>query len=121
MRGNLSVGEFPDEIPFTPKRYFLIFEVPSKEVRGAHAHHRCHQFLICVKGQCSVVVDDGENRCETLLDSPNAGVYIPPMVWGTQYKYSADAILLVFASDYYDDEDYIRDYDEFLSLVAKQE
>jgi acetyltransferase-like isoleucine patch superfamily enzyme len=114
MRGNLSVGEFSRSIPFEPKRYFLVFGVPSRDVRGEHAHRECHQFLICVAGNCSLVADDGTNRTEVLLDSPNLGVYLPPGVWSVQYKHSSDAILLVFASHFYDPADYIRDYSEFL-------
>lgn len=117
MRGDLSVGEFSREVPFEPKRYFLVFNVPSEKTRGEHAHYACHQFLICVKGSCSVVVDDGVNRAEVLLESPDLGVYLPPMTWGIQYKYSSDAVLLVFASHYYEAADYIRDYGEFLSAV----
>ncbi len=119
MRGSLSVGEFERTVPFPPKRYFLVFDVPNREIRGEHAHRICHQFLICIKGSCSALVDDGGNRQEFLLDKPNIGLYIPSMTWGTQYKYSSDAVLLVFASDYYDPADYIRDYNEFLSLVNK--
>lgn len=117
MRGNLSFAEFGQYLPFIPKRYFLVFDVQSKEVRGEHAHKNLHQFLVCVKGSCSVVLDDGENREEVLLDSPQTGLHIPPKVWGIQYKYSADAILLVLASEVYDADDYIRDYDEFLAMV----
>lgn len=117
LRGNLSVGEFLRDIPFEPKRYFLVFDVPSEKTRGQHAHRTCHQFLICVKGTCAVVVDDGENRQEIPLTSPGQGVFMPAMTWGIQYKYSHDAVLLVFASEYYDASDYIRNYDEFISLV----
>ncbi|MFZ2300246.1 MAG: WxcM-like domain-containing protein [Gallionella sp.] len=120
MRGNLSVGEFGRSIPFAPKRYFLVFDVPSREIRGEHAHRSCHQFLICVKGSCMVVADDGQQRREFLLDRPNLGVYLPAMTWGTQYKYSGDAVLLVFASDYYDPDDYIRDYSEFEALIGSR-
>lgn len=114
-RGDLSVGEFEKEIPFLPKRYFLVLNVPSDKTRGEHAHRECHQFLICVKGSCAVVVDDLQQRCEVQLDSPDVGVYLPPMTWGIQYKYSSDAVLLVFASHYYAADDYIRDYDEFVA------
>jgi UDP-2-acetamido-3-amino-2,3-dideoxy-glucuronate N-acetyltransferase len=120
IRGCLSVGEFPDDIPFLPKRYFLVFNVPNEKTRGEHAHRLCHQFLICVKGSCAVVVDDGESRCELLLDSPNKGIHLPPMTWGIQYKYSNDAVILVFASHKYDADDYIRSYSEFLGLAEKQ-
>ena len=114
LRGNLSVGEFEHHVPFPVKRFFLVFDVPSAETRGEHAHHTCHQFLICVKGRCSIVGDDGVNRQEFVLQRPNIGLYLPPMVWGIQYKYSPDAVLLVFASELYDPDDYIRDYNEFL-------
>jgi UDP-2-acetamido-3-amino-2,3-dideoxy-glucuronate N-acetyltransferase len=118
MRGSLSFAEYGQFLPFMPKRYFIVFDVKSMEVRGEHAHKTLHQFLVCVKGSCSLVVDDGKNREEIRLDSPAKGVCIPPMVWGIQYKYSADAVLLVLASDKYDAADYIRDYDEFLKAVA---
>lgn len=120
IRGNLSVGEFDRSIPFSVKRYFIVFDVPSKETRGEHAHRKCHQFLICVRGSCAVVADDGKHRQEFLLDSPDVGVYLPPKVWGIQYKYSADAVLLVFASHFYDSADYVRNYAEFRQLVGAQ-
>lgn len=121
MRGHLSVGEYDQHLPFIPKRYFLVFNVPSREVRGEHAHKTLHQFLVCVNGVCSVVLDDGKSRSEIVLDRPNIGVHVPPMVWATQYKYSQDAVLLVLASDVYDPDDYIRSYDEYLSLLAGEE
>ena len=121
MRGNLSVGEFEKTVPFTPKRYFLVFDVPSEETRGEHAHRQCKQFLICVNGRCSIVVDDGRNRQEFLLDKPDLGLFLPPMTWGIQYLYSADATILVYASEYYDKNDYIRDYAEFLALVGERQ
>ena len=117
LRGDLSVGEFSREIPFEPKRYFMVFNVPSEKTRGEHAHRKCHQFLICVKGCCSVVVDDGISRREVKLDSLDMGIHLPPMTWGIQYKYSTDAVLLVFTSEYYDASDYIRNYQEFVSLA----
>jgi len=119
LRGSLTAGEFPAQIPFIPRRYFMVFDVLGKEIRGEHAHRRCHQFLVCLRGSVALVVDDGKNSEEILLDHPTVGVHVPPMVWAVQYRYSADALLLVFASDPYDPEDYIRDYDEFLSLVAR--
>ncbi|MBC7480905.1 MAG: WxcM-like domain-containing protein, partial [Rhizobacter sp.] len=77
MRGSLSVGEFKRDIPFEPKRYFLVFDVPTVETRGEHAHHECHQFLIAVKGSVSVVADDGSAREEFRLDRPSLGIYLP--------------------------------------------
>lgn len=117
MRGNLSAGEFPKDIPFEPKRYFLVFDVPSQKTRGEHAHRKCQQFLVCVKGSCAVVADDGQTRREVMLESPDIGIYLPPLTWGIQYKYSPDAVLLVFASHYYEADDYIRDYAEFLDIT----
>jgi len=119
LRGRLAAGEFERDIPFAPKRYFMVFEVPGKEVRGEHAHRECHQFLICLRGSVSLLVDDGSSSEEIELHTPNLGVYVPPMVWAVQYKYSEDALLLVFASDYYDPADYIRDYDDFKTLVRR--
>lgn len=119
LRGQLAAGEFLDQIPFQAQRFFLVFDVPGKEVRGEHAHRRCHQFLVCIRGRVSVVVDDGRSSAEIELATPRLGLYLQPMVWAVQFKYSADAMLLVFASDHYDAADYIRDYDEFLSLVGR--
>lgn len=117
LRGNLSYAQYNDHLPFIPQRYFLVFDVASQEIRGEHTHRTLQQFLVCVKGACTIMVDDGRNRAEITLNQPNLGVYIPPMVWGVQYKYTSDAVLLVLASDIYRAEDYIRDYDEFLTLV----
>jgi dTDP-4-dehydrorhamnose 3,5-epimerase-like enzyme len=119
LRGSLSAGEFLTQIPFAPKRYFLVFDVPGKDVRGEHAHRTCHQFLVCVRGTVAIVVDNGRTSEEIVLDAPDIGVYLPPMVWAVQYKYSADAVLLVFASEHYDPADYIRDYDEFLAAIRR--
>lgn len=120
MRGSLSFAEYGQYLPFLPKRFFLVFDVPSREVRGEHAHKELSQFLVCVKGSCSVMVDDGKSREEYTLDSPQFALCIPPMVWGVQYKYSADAVLLVLASDVYNSDDYIRNYDEFLAMVISR-
>lgn len=118
LRGSLSFAEYGQLLPFSPKRYFLVFDVPSKEVRGEHAHRQLHQFLVCVRGSCSVLVDDGSHREDIRLDTPLVGIHIPPMVWGVQYRYSSDAMLLVLASECYDSSDYIRDYDQFLAELA---
>jgi UDP-2-acetamido-3-amino-2,3-dideoxy-glucuronate N-acetyltransferase len=116
-RGDLTVGEFENDFPFRPKRYFIISGVPSGEIRGEHAHKQCHQFLICAYGHCSVTVDDGTTRLEVVLDKPSMGLYVPPMIWGRQWQYSADAALLVFASEHYDPNDYIREYSAFLDAL----
>jgi UDP-2-acetamido-3-amino-2,3-dideoxy-glucuronate N-acetyltransferase len=120
LRGSLVAGENPgDAIPFTPKRWFLVYDVPSREVRGEHAHRTCHQFLICVTGQVTVAVDDGQHRGNVLLNDPTLGIYIPPRVWASQFRYDEGAVLMVLASDPYDPEDYIREYDTFLAEVAE--
>jgi UDP-2-acetamido-3-amino-2,3-dideoxy-glucuronate N-acetyltransferase len=119
LRGNLTFAEFPGLLPFRPQRFFLIYDVPGRDVRGEHAHRELDQFLVCIKGSCSVVLDDGTERVEILLDDPSLGLRIPPMIWATEYKFSPDAALLVFASDVYKAEDYIRDYAEYLALVSK--
>ena len=117
LRGNLTVGEFERDVPFKPKRYFLVLDVPTEETRGEHAHHECKQFLICVRGECKVIADNGREREEFTLDSASSGLFLPQMIWGIQYKYSPDAVLLVFASHHYDSADYIREYDQFLLLT----
>lgn len=118
LRGSLSFAEYGQHLPFKPERYFVVFDVPTLEVRGEHAHRELHQFLICLKGRCSVAIDDGTHRDEVLLDRPNIGLHLPPMIWASQYQYSPDAVLLVLASDVYKAEDYVRDYDEYLALAG---
>ena len=118
IRGTLSFGQHETHLPFAPRRYFVVYDVPGKEVRGEHAHRTLHQVLVCVKGSLSVMLDDGERRDEVLLDGPHLGLYVPPRIWTSQYRYSADAVLLVLASDVYDAGDYIRSYDEFLESRA---
>jgi UDP-2-acetamido-3-amino-2,3-dideoxy-glucuronate N-acetyltransferase len=116
LRGLLSVGESDRHVPFQIKRYFIVYRVPTREVRGEHAHREQHQFLVCVHGECRIIVDDGENRQEMVLNSPSRGVHIAPMVWTVQYDFSSDAVLLALASGVYDADDYIREYDEFRRL-----
>lgn len=114
-RGSLTVGDMPSELPFIPVRYFAVFDVPSIELRGEHAHKLCQQFLVCLHGSCRVLLDDGSKRCEVTLDRPDIGIYMPAMIWGTQYKFSSDAVLLVFASRLYEADDYLRTHDEFIA------
>ena len=117
LRGSLVAGDVNDQVPFVPERFFVVYDVPTIEARGAHAHHECEQFLVCLAGSVRAIVDDGVNREEYLLDRPDLGLYMPAMIWGTQYRYSSDAVLLVLASRHYDSGDYIRNYDEFLALA----
>ena len=117
LRGSLIAGQVGQGLPFEPRRFFTVFDVPTREVRGEHAHRHLHQLLVCLRGECHLHVDDGRIREDILLDTPRLGVHLAPMVWGVQYRFSADAILLVLASAEYDPDDYIRDYDEFCRLV----
>ena len=119
LRGSLVAGELEQLLPFPAKRFFVVFDVPSRETRGEHAHRRLSQFLVCLQGECSIVLDDGRKRTGVALDSPTIGVLVPPLVWAVQYKFSRDALLLVLASEPYDPDEYIRDYDEFKSIVAE--
>ncbi len=121
LRGALVAAETGSQIPFDPQRVFCVMRVPSKDVRGAHAHRRCEQFLICLAGRVAVVVDDGGTREEVILDDPSLGLHLPAMTWGTQYHYSPNALLLVLASRPYESADYIHDYDEFLTLLEGHE
>ena len=75
--------------------------------------------MVCASGSCAVMLDDGDNRDEVILDSPTLGLYVPPLIWGVQYKYTPDAIVLVLASDIYKPDDYIRDYEEFIKIIKK--
>ncbi len=118
MRGKLTVAQTGAGLPFVPQRIFMVHDVPSRETRGEHAHRECHQLLICVHGQCVAVADNGRVRQEFMLDANNKALYMPPLIWGTQYRYSADAVLLVLASHSYDAADYVRDYREFVSMVG---
>ena len=120
MRGSLMVTEFRSDIPFTPQRFFTVFDVPSRDVRGEHAHYECEQFLVCLQGSVRAIVDDGQTRTEYLLDGPTRGLHMPALTWGTQYAYSPDAVLAVFASLPYDDADYIRVYSEFKRIVEQK-
>ena len=118
-RGDLSFAELNQSLPFPVTRYFLIFGVPSRQIRGEHAHKTLHQYMVAVHGSCSVRLFDGERSEEVVLDRPECALHVPPMVWTTQYRYSADAVLLVLASDVYREEDYIRDFEQFQAAIGK--
>ena len=118
LRGSLSAIEF-GSLPFTPQRFFAVHDVPSKDVRGQHAHRRCEQVLVCLNGSVTCLLDDGAQRETYRLTQSSVGLYMPPMIWGAQYNYSDDAVLGVFASLPYDNADYIRDYDQFLELIGR--
>ena len=116
LRGDLNVLEFEKLLPFPVKRIFYTYNVGSREVRGEHAHKKCEQFLLAVKGSLKVIVDDGKVREEYSLESPSVGLHLPAGCWGIQYRHSADCVLLVLASMPYVPDDYIRDYSEFAAF-----
>jgi UDP-2-acetamido-3-amino-2,3-dideoxy-glucuronate N-acetyltransferase len=118
LRGILSVAEVGQDIPFEVKRFLAVYDVPSKSVRGERAHRSCEQFLVCIRGSVSLVVDDGHQRAEMILDQPTVGAHIRNMIWTVLYRHTEDAVILNFASEHYDPADYIRDYDEFLRLTG---
>lgn len=116
-RGNLAALEFMEDLPFTPRRCFLTYSIPSAQTRGEHAHLCCEQFIVCVHGECHLRVDDGEHCEEFCLNRPNFGVLVPPMVWATEHLHSEGSVLMVLASHAYEPADYLRDYATFLSKV----
>jgi len=119
LRGELLVAEFAQHIPFEVKRVFFVMNVPSHQVRGEHAHRKCHQVLLCLQGSVMVAADNGSTRGEWRLDRPETGLHVHPMTWAAQYKYSKNAVLAVFASHAYDPDDYIRDYEEYIRALRK--
>jgi len=118
MRGKLAAADFEDDLPFMPRRVFVVYGVPTSEVRGEHAHRECEQLLICVAGSLSVTVDDGCNRQDFDLTNPRIALHVPARVWAVQHHFTADAVLLVLASQPYSPDDYIRSYEEFLEVVS---
>lgn len=116
-RGSLSFAEVGNELPFVPRRYFLLYDVPSGAIRGAHAHRQLEQYIVCVHGSCRVILDNGTRQDELALVAADRGVHVPPMIWTTVVPDSADTTVLVLASAEYDAADYIRDYDEFLGVA----
>lgn len=118
LRGGLTFAEVEGDLPFTPKRMFMVFDVPNSNVRGEHAHKSLHELLICVTGECNIVLDDGLGSLgQVNLNSPTQALHIPPLTWRVHYKYSQDAVLLALASEVYDASDYLRNYDEFTALA----
>lgn len=113
-RGELYVIEGASHVPFEVKRVFWITSLPRDIVRGGHAHHRCLQFIVPLKGWLDVVVDDGRERRTIRLDKPSEGLLIPAGIWATEQSFSQDVLYMVLASDHYDEADYIRDYESFI-------
>jgi dTDP-4-dehydrorhamnose 3,5-epimerase-like enzyme len=115
-RGSLTAGEFPTSLPFEVKRFFFISQVPVGSVRGEHAHLKCEQFLVAIKGSVRVLLEASGQSEKYILNTSDLGLFIPPMTWGVQYEYSEDCALLVLASHEFDKEDYITNYESFLKL-----
>lgn len=105
-------------IPFDIKRVFYSFDIPGGEARGAHAHKECHQFLIAASGSFEVVLDDGNNKRTVSLNRPFFGLHIPPGIWAAEQNFSSGSICLVLASHGYSEDDYIRDYEDFLKYLS---
>jgi UDP-2-acetamido-3-amino-2,3-dideoxy-glucuronate N-acetyltransferase len=120
-RGDLTAVEFSKHIPFALERTFFVTNVPSHHVRGEHAHKECHQLLVCLQGSITVSADNGTERGQWILDDPGVSLHVHPMVWAAQFHASQNAVLAVFASHPYDADDYIRDYENFLSTVKRKE
>jgi len=120
-RGNLMFAEFPSHLPFLPKRFFVTYEVPQGSVRGEHAHRTLEQIIVCLKGSLAVTVDDGTVREKCVLDTPGAGLYIGPRTWGIQSEHTPDCVMLVLASDVYNEAGYLRNYAAFLACLAEQD
>jgi dTDP-4-dehydrorhamnose 3,5-epimerase-like enzyme len=116
-RGNLSFIENNKHVPFEIKRVFYLYDIPTGESRGAHAHIELHQFLICLSGSFDVRIDDGVNTEKIHLNRQWRGLHVPPMIWASEGNFDPGSICLVLTSDLYREGDYIRDYGSFLKLV----
>lgn len=116
-RGNLSFIESARHIPFSIKRVFYIYDVPGGETRGGHAHKECACVLIALSGSLDVRLTDGENEMTVTLNRANKGLLIPPGVWDTMHNFTTGTVVLALASHQYEEEDYIRDYDEYVEYA----
>ena len=116
-RGQLIALEEFNDIPFAVKRVYYIYDVAEGVRRGFHAHKQLEQILICIHGSCRILLDNGTEKETVLLEKPYEGLYVSNNTWREMFDFSPDAVLLVLASELYDESDYIRDYDEFISFV----
>lgn len=120
-RGHLVVVEGGMDVPFDIKRIFYIYGSDSEVIRGQHANRRTEFVLINVSGQSKIKVKDGKgNEAIFVLNRPHTGIYLPKMVWKDMYDFSKDSVLLCLASEHYDADEYIRDYEEFTSIISKE-
>ncbi len=118
-RGQLVALEEMKDIPFEIKRVYYMYDTLEGVRRGYHAHKCLEQILICIHGTCKILMDDGKEKAEVLLDKPYEGLYISNAIWREMFDFSPDAVLMVLASEYYDEKDYIRNYDDFLKYIGK--
>lgn len=116
-RGNLTFMESERHIPFPIKRIFYLYDVPTGESRGAHAHRTLQQVLICLSGSFDVLLDDGTNQRTVHLNRPWRGLYIPPMIWGAEANFDPGSVCLVLASEYFSEADYYREYGAYLAAA----
>lgn len=116
--GNLSVAENGEQVPFDIKRVFYIYDVPGGEERGGHSHKALQQVIIAISGAFDVLIDDGVNQRTITLNRPYHGLLIAPGIWSQQLNFSSGSVCLVLASDFYNEDDYVRDYDEFKRLTS---
>ena len=117
-RGGLVALEGAKAVPFDIKRVYYIFGTQLGVARGFHAHKQLQQLAVCITGKCRMVLDNGQNREEVWLESPNKSLVINKMIWHEMHDLSADCVLLVLASNHYDENDYIRDYSEFSRAIG---
>lgn len=118
--GNITPIQNLEEIPFKVKRIFYLYDIPGGESRGAHSHKECHQFLVAASGSFEVLLDDGKIKKTILLNQPYKGLHIPPGIWASEINFSSGVICLVLTSSKYDEKDYIREYDEFLTFKKSE-
>ena len=118
-RGQLIALEEFNDIPFRIKRVYYMYDTVADVIRGHHAHKSLEQILICIHGSCKVKLDNGRERKVILLEKPYEGLYVAHNMWREMYDFSADAVLMVLASELYDEADYIRDYTEFLNYIEE--
>jgi len=118
-RGNLTFVESSRHIPFEIKRVYYLYDVPGGETRGGHAHKNLQQLIISMSGSFDVVLDDGLEKKTVSLNRSYQGLYLPSMMWRDLVNFSSGSVCMVLASEYYDEADYYRDYDEFLKAVRK--
>ncbi len=119
-RGSLVAIEEQRDIPFAIRRVYHIFDTQDGVRRGLHAHRQLQQVMVCLKGSCQLLLDDGQEKMILNMQNNSRGILLDRMIWHEMYDFSSDCILLVLASDYYDESDYIRDYSEFQQLTAEQ-